>query len=270
MIGRRATVGLSLFCALLFCAFAAQSASAASATNTTAFTCVEIAAGTGAFTDAHCDSKGKGNFEHQELTAKIGETTQVIVTNEKTASSTTASEPAVLKGEPFKVKTEITCTVVSGSGTLGNTEPSAKVHKVSGKITTNFSKCTVAKPAKCTVKEPIVVAAETEGVEGLGAGKNEMGVEFKPEGGKKTFTTITLEGAECPLKGLPFNIEGTAIATGGTATQTEKHSGATAVFTKAMTEKTLKAAEKFAWFSAKTTVRMEGAGGNPITLTTVT
>ena len=97
-----------------------------------------------------------------------------------------------------------------------------------------------------------------------------MGMEFKPTGGGKTFSTITLEGAECALKGKPFNVEGTAIATSGPtgAANTNKWSGATTVFTKAMTEKTLKASEKFAWFEATTTVRMKG--GEPIALTTWT
>jgi hypothetical protein len=278
MIGRRAVIGLSLLSALVFCAFAAQSASAAEGKNTTAFTCVFVGDHNQVFEDAHCDRKhptGQGDYTHKNLPVSPPETTEIEITNKETTNETKEAKPAVLFGEPFKVKTEITCKTVSGTGTIGNTEPSAKVHKVSGKITTEFGikaskDCTVIKPEKCTVKEPIVATAEAEGVEEL-EGKKEMGVEFRPltiEGKKQPFAVVTLEGAECPIK-VPFNVEGTAISTGGTTTQAEKHGGATAIFTKAMTEKTLKTAEKFAWFEAAGTVRMKG-GGNPISLTTVT
>lgn len=275
MIRRRATVGLFLLCALVFCAFAAQSAWAAAGNNTTAFTCVDVQPGTGPFEDEHCDKthpSGKGNFAHKELESKIGQTTKIIATNAKTANQTKDSTPTVLKAEPFKVKTEISCEGVNGTGTLGNTEPLTNVHKVSAKVTITHTKCTVLKPAKCTIKEPFETVAEVEGVEGLGAGKNEMGVEFKPESGK-SFGSITLEGAECVLNAKSFNIEGSAIATSGGESQAAKHHGATWVFTAAMTKETLKAAEKPAEVTAVLTIRMhptDNGTEKPIALTTIT
>ena len=86
MIGRRATVGLSLLCALAFCAFAAQSASAAKAVNTTAFTCVEGA--TKDFSDAHCDTKvtaGTGQYGH--VVIPQGTTTEVVGENTTTGGA---------------------------------------------------------------------------------------------------------------------------------------------------------------------------------------
>jgi hypothetical protein len=270
MIGRRATVVLSLLCALAFCAFAAQSASAAAGKNTTAFTCIKVEAKTGDFADAHCDTKAaEGDYAH--LSVGLAKT-KITISNEETKNSTTESTPAVLGAEPFKVKIEISCAAVSGEGTQSNEEPEEKRHRVKATATINLTKCTAIKPAKCTVKEPIEMKVQAESVEELGASKNEMGTEFRPESGE-TLTTISFQGAECSLKGQSFKVEGTMIATGGTATQTDRHAGATGVFTNAMTSETLKVSEKPADYSALTTVRVapkEGVKQNPVALTTVT
>jgi len=272
-MGLRAIFALALLCALLSSACAAQSASASLAKNTTAFTCVK-GGGETDFSDAHCDKfVGAKNGEYGHLAIKVGETTKVIFTNASTANSTKESTPAIFKAEPFKVKTEITCNTVKGEGTVTNEEPEAKVHRGSGSGTTEGTACSVQKPAKCTVKEPIVVSAEAVPLEELGVGKNEMGGELRPVGGGKTFTTVTLEGSECSLKGKPFNVEGTAIGTAGTATQTERQSGTTAVFTNEMTKETLKVGEKPAEMSLVATARrapVEGKEQNPIAGTTAT
>ena len=263
MIGRKAVIGLSLLSALLFCAFAAQSASAAAAKNTTAVTCVK--GGTDLdFKDEHCDekvAKGTGSFSHVAIAP--GTKTTISVTNAKTANKTTEAAPTILKGSIFGVKSEIVCKTVSGEGTLTN-EESGKEHKVSGTVTANFTSCTVNKPAGCKVKEPITTTSSTAGVEELGAGKNEMGLEFKPTEGE-VFSEVTLEG--CLLAGK-YKTTGTAIGT-GTPAPTEKHSGTTNVFTNAMTKETLKLAGNPAEISSSTTVTMSG-GGNPIALTTTT
>jgi hypothetical protein len=270
MTGRRAVLGLSLLCALLSCALAAQGASAAPAKNTTAFTCVK-GGGAKDFKDAHCDEKvtpETGEYGH--VVAPLNETTKVIVTNEKTKNGTTESTPAVLKGELGGAKLEISCTKVSGEGTLTNEEPEAKTHGGKGSGATQFSSCTVLKPSKCTIK-PVEVSATGEGLEELGAGKNEMGGELRPPSGK-IFVTITLEGESCALKGKPLEVEGTAIAT-STPAPTAVHTGTTAILTNAMTKETLKIGGKPAEISASTTVRrapVEGKEQNPISSTTVT
>lgn len=263
MIGRRAAVGLSVLCALLICAFVAQSASAAAGKNTTAFTCVE-GGGAKDFSDAHCDTnvgEGKGKFGH--VVVPLKEKITIAITNAKTKNSTTESTNTVLKGTVFGVKTEIVCKTVEGSGTLTNEEPSAKVHTVKGTVEAKFSSCTVAKPALgCKVKEPITVSSNVEGVEELGAGKNEMGLEFKPTGAH--FASVVIEG--CFIAGT-YNTDGTAIATSNTS-NTGKFSGATSVFTGAMTKETLKLSGNPAEVESTTTVTK--SGGNPISLTTVT
>jgi hypothetical protein len=273
MIGRRAIVGLSLLSALLLCAFAAQSASAAAAKNTTAVTCVENG-GAKDFSDAHCDTAvtpGTGKFGHVAI--ENGKATTITVTNEKTASETKGAAPTILKGTVFGVKNEITCNTVKGEGSLTNEEV-GKEHKVKGSVTANFTSCTVNKPSGfgCKVKEPITVKSNTEGVEELQGAKEkekgekgtEMGLEFKPTEGE-TFSSVVIEG--CFLAGT-FKTTGTAIGT-GTPAPNAKHSGATNIFTNAMTKETLKLSGNPAEVSSSTTVTMSG-GGNPIALTTTT
>lgn len=266
MIGRRATVGLSLLCALMFCAFAAQSASAAKSTKTTAVTCVEKG-GNEDFEDAHCDKKVadfKGKFGHEAIPNKT--TTEITVDNTTTGGAT---DPAVLKGKAFGASSEITCTTVHGEGTIHNEETSGK-HTVTGTITVKYTGCSVQKPAKCEVAEPIEFKSDFEGVEEVGSEKNEMGVEFKPHEGGKVFVGITFKnkGAEsCAFNGKTINVEGSAIAR-GTPASSEEHSGATSRFlhNTITTDKTLIFGGEAAGFESINTVRMKN--GNPISLTT--
>jgi hypothetical protein len=257
MIGRRAVIGLALLGALILSAFAAPSASAASATNTTAYTCVEGAGKD--FSGFTCNinvTPGTGSFGHAAI--KAGETTETDIEIFFTR----------IKGELGGVKLEITCSFVDQGSSLTNTEPSAKAHNVSGSATLKIVFCTVMKPAKCTVKEPVVTELIFEGVEGLGVGKNEMGLEFKPKKGT-TFFSLTLEGKECALKGIPLEVKGTAIAT-GELFPTEKHTSTSLAFTNAMTKETLSLGGKAAEFEASMKVRMAGGGINGIALTTTT
>ena len=174
------------------------------------------------------------------------------------------------------MKTHIECITLAGTGSVGNTEPSAGVHKISGKTTVNLSGCTAKEPANCTVKTPVAMTfGSAEGLEGIFNGPKEelnaMGIEYKAEAGKP-IATITLEGEKCALKGKPFPVEGSVVGTSGPGTaekQTNKWSGATNIFTAAMTKETLTAGGKSAEYIGNTTVRMKKEG-NPLTATTVT
>jgi hypothetical protein len=265
MMISKAVGALSLLFALLFCAFVAQSALAAPAKNTTAFTCVE---GSGDFSDAHCDNqvpKGTGKFKHSGLALKI--ITHVSLTNAKTANNTTEAAPTIIKGTIFGVKSEFTCKTITGEGELSNDESENGLHIPRFLIfKAELSSCVVNKPAGfgCKVKEPIQFELTGEGVEGLGPEKNTMGLEFKPTEGE-IFSSVVIEG--CFLKGT-FNITGTAIGT-GTGSPSAKFSGATNVFTNEMTKETLKLGGNPAEISSSTTLTMSG-GGNPISFTTPT
>jgi hypothetical protein len=273
MIGRRAVIGLSLLSALLVCAFAAQSASAAKSANTTAVTCVK-GEGKLDFKDAHCDEKvavpGTGEYGHVDIAPTKGkpeETTKITFDNTTTGGVT---DDAVLKGTAFGTNTEITCKKVHGEGGLHNVETESKKHTVTGTVTVKYTDCSVQKPAKCDVKEPIEFNAEFEGVDGLGPEKDTMGVEFKPDGGGTKFVSITyinLGAEKCALNEKTVSVDGTAIAT-GTPNPKEKHSGATVRFTDEMTTETLTFGGGKAGFDSIGTVKM--IGGNPIALTTTT
>lgn len=271
MIGRRTVIGLSLLSMLVFSAFAAQSASAAVSDNTTMYTCVQT--GEGDFEDAHCDNAGPnaGEEEYEHIDIPAGETTEIEATNEKVTNSTKDSEPAVLKGTVGLTKTEVTCTVVKNktSESLSHNidDNNGEKHTLTGVAVVEYTKCTVNKPAKCTVKEPIVVKAEVKGVDKLGAGENEMGLQFKGQGAEP-FTSITFEGAECALKGKTINVTGSAVGTGGVA-QGKDHTGATLAFSPANGMQELLFGAAVAEFTSIVTVTM-AKGGAPISTTTPT
>lgn len=293
MIGRRAVLGLSLLSALVFCAFAAQGATAAEkeSENTTAYTCVKSINNDGDFKDEHCDetgpSPGKEIYRHDVI--EIGKTTNIGGDNEKVTESTKKLESAVLKGKLGLVETEITCEkyVVDETKSWIRNVESGKSHKVEGTVRAEFKTCTVKKPAKCTVKEPIEVNANFVGVDGLRdpeTGKETaMGLRFTGEKefgtSKDVFASITYEGIECSLKGQTFPITGSAIATSGPNTsmgQSVRESGATLVFQpESGKEKVpmqalhLGEPKNVAKFETISTSRM-AEKGNPISLTTPT
>jgi hypothetical protein len=285
MIGRRAVLGLSLLCALLFSAFAAQSASAAT-NGQTAFTCVKVEANKGDFKDAHCDENvgtNKGSFAHKALTANP--TTEVEGTNAGTKNATTESTPAILRGEALLSKVEITCTGVNGAATIENKLVGER-HEVAATgtgtgtpkdFTVTYTGCTVQKPStKCTVEDSVTkipgtidVRATAATSESIGPAKNEMGVVFSPPvvaGVVQPFVEITFTGGpECPLNGLTVPVRGSAAGV-GTPLNTSVHSGATLNFTDARTTETLTFGGKPAGLVSVVTVKMKG--GNPITSTT--
>jgi hypothetical protein len=275
MIGRRATAGLSLLCALLFCALAAQSASAAKAANTTAFTCVK-GGGEQDFKDAHCDQfvgSKKGEFGHVAIANDT--TTEIELNNETTGGAKITS---ILKFTLGGVVTEIACktaTTAKEKSFIHNVESEGK-HTVTGTAALLFSECEVKKPTKCTVKEPIEMRMLFEGVEGLGANKDTMGLEFKPDPEEMaTLAEITFQdkGAEkCALGGKTFSLFGPTIGT-GTPSPKEKHSGSTYVFEAGNEMQKAESGGSTGGGiggSITSTFTMRMAGGNPVSLTTTT
>ena len=188
--------------------------------------------------------------------------TSIAITNEKTKNETKEAATTVLRAKsPDSIGNRLQNR--HRHGQPDNEEPTSKVHRVKGIVEAKFTSCTAPKPAfGCKVKEPISVSSNVEGVEGPDR-QNAMGLEFKPTG--EHFASVTLEG--CFIAGT-FNTDGTAIATSNTS-NTGKFTGATSVFTAAMTKETLKLAGNPAEVESSTTVSKAG-GGNPIALTTVT
>jgi hypothetical protein len=280
MIGRRAVVGLSLLSALLFSAFAAQSASAVSASNTTQVTCAE-GGGAKDFSGQHCNKTdtvppGTGKFGHVAIVGS----TKIASSNLKITNSTKDAEPATLKSKVGGAKVTIECTAVENdeSTTLENTETEKK-HNIKGKSSTKFKTCNVKELAKCIVAEPIVASANVEGVEGLEGPKGEenvSGLEFKGSGAEETFATIEFKnkGAEaCAVNGKSFPVKGSVIGTCGEGTeemQNNKECGATVVNTPKFKMQSLKLGVEVAEFSSIVTPFMFEPLGKPISTTKVT
>lgn len=265
MIGRGTTVGLSLLCALFFSAIVVQSASAAKAVNTTAVTCAKTFSGGQGFSDPHCDKTVFSGAEYEHKAIPADTTTEIETDNTLTGGAT---DPAVLAGKSFGVATEITCNKVSGTGTLHNTESEGKFHTVTTTLTTKYTECSVQKPLKCDVKEPIEFTANVEGFE---EGEN-MGINFKPAVGE-TFVAISYinNGAEsCVLNGKAINLTGSAVATSAGTAPNAKHSGATSDFdhAKLTGRKTLLFGGVAAGLENTGTVRMKEEDAIAFTTTT--
>jgi hypothetical protein len=271
MNGRRAVIGLSLLCALVFSGLAAQSAMAVK--GTTAFTCVKVAEGVPSeFEDAHCLKKHTP-FTGEYVHAVIGEgtVTNVTTVNDETGTKPLSKFKSTIAGTEFELQSKsfMSCR---GKTKLTNKVNGAKQMEAAGENCGVFSETTVTKPAKCSVKGGVVNL--TEGGEGKTVvkeveKKQEMYVEFLPPK-EKAFSTFTLEGAECALKGLAIEVKGTAQA--NNTTEEGKLDGPTLRFTTAQTGKTLKVGANKAEFEATFTTRMEEPEGKPeepaISLTT--
>jgi hypothetical protein len=276
MIRRRAVAGLTLLSALLFCAIAAQSASAAKATNTTGVTCVSSGGETNKdFSDAHCDQKvaaGTGKFEHQAV--QLNETYEFDATNQGVTSSTKESEPIVLNSKIGLTAVEITCSEMKASKTkksVVHNVQSEKNHTFTGVAAGEFKNCIVNKPTKCTIVEPLEIETTFEGVEKLGAEGTEMGVEYKGTGAEETFAELTFQGAECSCKNQTAKIKGSVIGTSGPTTkssQTNKWAGATIAITPEKEMEKLKFGVESAQVSMLVTPRTPG--GVPVSITTTT
>jgi hypothetical protein len=231
MTGRRAILGLSLFCALLFGAIAAQGASAA---GNTFFTCAPTTEGAG-FSDAHCDSPVStgAKFKHVEIAA--GTSTFIHATNKQTANETKEATSALLTLKEFHgiAELKITCTEVTSEGTVAENfikniagppmtfegEVKLRYSSAGGNCTTNMKNTTAKVSDAIALFKPFSEA------------KN-MGITFEPEGGPtKTFATITFEGGA--LNGVAANVTGSVIGTSRLGAETEP-GGATLVVTPAM------------------------------------
>lgn len=220
MIGRRAAIGLSLVCALAFCAFAAQSASAK---GITAFTCAKSEKGS--FDDAHCNKgNAKGTFGHTELK----EGTAVTISNKNTANATTDHTMAIghligFDGE----KVTNTCTKAHGTGVIANTThengKEEKVMGVTGEINTFFTDCVVSgdlakKDPSCKIKGGTVIT------EAEISTPTEEAIKFENKGGP--LTSFTIEGCKNKAYNTEYTITGhsTAEFKGTTLITTEEGS----------------------------------------------
>lgn len=244
MTGHRVTAGLSLLCALVFCAFAAPSAQAVPS-GTAYFEC---GSGLGAldFSDSHCKTKvapGTGTFGHKLIAAG---STEVELTN---------TEGAVFKGTVGGVAAELTATTFTSEATTVENTTVGEAMTGKGVGSGKYTGVVVVKPEKCSVTGgEIKQLSTTSTTEQSGA---EMWVQFAPKAPGTTFAEFEMSGAECALKGQKLKVTGTAKGL---------PEGATLKFTTASTSG-LKLAGNVASLTTTLTTRMKAAG-NPVALTT--
>jgi hypothetical protein len=258
MIGRRAAVGLSLLCALLFCALGASSASATGTTKT--FTCGTVENDKGNFGTGHCNSKGTdyghGPFTNKTATVNSARKTRGEMEEEEVEEIEVVVFSSVIAGMTVEVKAE----EVGGTGTGENVETEKGWEGV-GTDTFEYTKLST-NVKNCTIKSPIVLKTSLTTKE-ISESPEEMGIEYKAKEGS-SWGEVIFEGALCPLKGVGLKVTGTVIATpGGTPTGT----GAVWWITSKMSEKTLEFGGKPVQWVQKVTHK--GPSGAALTLTTV-
>jgi hypothetical protein len=239
MIRRYYVVALTMLCALVLSAVAANSAAA----EQRAYTC-STGAVTKEFSDAHCLTKAEPKAFGHTLISKAN--SKITVTNGKTASGTTTAAITKLKGTLVGVESEIQCTNLSGSGLLTNAESSATLTGV-----VEFTGCSVTKPAgKGCVVTGGAITTKTIKATTVGQAANKL--KFMPNEGTE-FTTIPIE--KCTIEGLnnKFPVTGSATGDLSGATVSETHLGTT-------TQNTLKFGGVKAGIEGAMTISGEGSG----------
>lgn len=207
MTGRKAIVGLSLLCALFFCAFAAPSALGAKL-NTTAVTCKPVEKGA-QFSDEHCTKGGEGKGFAHEVIAPFPPETELIGTNEKTGGETKSTTSAVLRFEASEVEIEVVCTGVATHGYLRNETKENKnqekemLNKLA-KIFGTYTGCTVSLPAGQNCK---VSGGVFQTFFWTTSYEKKMAIEFNELSG-----SITIEGCENASLNGKYPIGGTLLA----------------------------------------------------------
>jgi hypothetical protein len=264
MIDRRSTIALSLFCTLLFCAFAAPNAVAV-VKGTTAYECKAVAVGA-EFEDEHCGlakAGGKG-WKYEKLVAGP---TQLKVSNNKTGAE--VSFPALsgtINKKAFVIQAAAfsTCT---NKAFLENKENASKQMEAAGETCGEFTGVEVLEPVGCLIKgETIKLNEKTKGmtvVKENAEKKQEMLIEFTPPVGKP-FASFTFEGGLCALLGVTAEVTGSLQA--NVSTNEGVLNGPTLIFKAG---KTLKVGGNEAVFDGTFTARMQpGAEEPPVVLKT--
>ncbi|HVQ57389.1 MAG TPA: hypothetical protein VMS60_00640 [Solirubrobacterales bacterium] len=226
MNGRKTTVGLCMLCALVFSAFAAQSANAI--TGTTAFTCKKVGPPEGQFTGSHCiATQPDASWAHVPFASNT--TTTTTANNEDEAGE---KIPTIFKATVGGLPLEIEAKTVSGSGWMTNAIAASGEHYVHKASLFTFEEAIVKSPAGkgCKVYTDKEGEKGAEGVfhttellattEGQG-----MGLKFTPAAGE-VFATFVISGCEGGLGALnkTHSLTGSVVGTpaGGTTNFTHE------------------------------------------------
>ncbi|HEX6666681.1 MAG TPA: hypothetical protein VF081_08815 [Solirubrobacterales bacterium] len=273
----KAIVGLCMLCALLFSAFAAQSASAI--TGTTAFTCKKNAAPEDRRGE-HCLNEGTAPKEYGHVPIAENTTTELIASNAKTLNNTAESSVIKLRLTVAGIPVELQATGLSGSGWIENKKAASGEHYSHTKGTTTFTGVTVTEPKErgCKVythkedgsgnpgEEGEVGVIHTKELTGTTEGQGDN-FKFTPAAGEvfaNFWLTCTTKVEAC--EGT-WSIVGSVKGQPNGTTSTLNHATTTA-------ENTLKGRGAKAGFDGNLTIsaREKGSGGAfiPLAETTVT
>jgi len=218
-----------MLCALLVSAFAAQSASAIS--GTTAFTCVNVGAGNGAFSDDHCKTtEANGTYKHETISDTL--TTELTGNNN--------GESTKLKATVAGAATTLVATGLSGTGTMQNKVAGSGEHYGHGEGTINYTGVTVSGfSGKCHVFKDVAGAIGTKGAvdtETLTATTEGQGhlLKFTPKSGEvfarfwilDAAEKTSAQGGECNI-GATYTVTGSVKGTVNGATTTTTHADTT-------------------------------------------
>lgn len=172
------------------------------------------------FGDPHCTKAGTG-FGH--VAVPEGEAIKTTISNQKTASETTAAAPMKLKttvGGGFEGLFE--CSTVTGSGSLTNGAKAVK-----GTVEMEFSGCAVVKPAGfgCVIEKgriatsPLVVTTEGQAINRI---------KFAAETAETKIATVNIESCSFAPTNGKFGLTGNFTASISGATVTLAHEDITA------------------------------------------
>jgi len=193
----KAVIGLCVVCALAIGVVGAQGATAA-IKGTTGFTCKATGLGGAGFSDAHCKTAVASGAKFQHVAIAENVKTEGRVTNERTASETTASTPTRLLTVIAGVVVELQANKTEGLATGTNKKNGSGEHLIEGVGSTTYSEVTVTKPAGkgCKVPGGKITTKELRGISTGMEGKLEPAVGTE-------FMTVTVEG--CTIAALNQN-----------------------------------------------------------------
>jgi hypothetical protein len=259
-----------MLCALVFSAFAAQGAAAATK-GTTAFTCKS---GAGTLRGEHCLTTGSASATFGHVAIAENTATELSGTNAKTASETTAAAASILKVTIAGTPLELEATGVSGTGSASNQKAASGEHFVSGTGTIHYTGVKVLKPAGkgCEVfadnsgVEGTKETVQTEPLKATTEGQGDF-LKFEPASGT-IFATFFVT---CTNPEVPEALKGTYTVTGSLKCPT---TGATTICSheEITTQNTLKTKGSKAGLAGALTIsgRSGGAGAfTPLSNTTV-
>jgi hypothetical protein len=210
MTARKTIIGLCSLCAMLFSAFAAQSAMAVSQT---AVKCAAVGSGA-TFSDEHCIFAGSGSgFKHEAFTGKIN----AALTN----FTTVGREPVFLESVVGGLNTILEAKKVEGTGTVENAEAGlfSEMYAEGLAETLTFSEVLVTNRS-CFIfgitpgtGAKTLSTINTQPIRGTTKGQATGKIKFEPQTAGGKFAEFELTGAFCPeaLKGL-YPVFGTFIS----------------------------------------------------------